>query len=824
MEINLEIFSQETASIFLDSIRLALQAGHRFVGSEHLLWALSQTQGTVSRILHTYGLDSELIEQYLEKYDWDAKSDSECVGVQVSEDAEQVIHFSERYALNHKHKELTLENLLYGILAAKGCAAVQLMLSLEINLDEMRSRLTSLPPSATAPQTADNKISIKEKETLSKYGTDMTQKSRDGTYDPVIGRENTTERLIQILSRRTKNNPVLIGEPGVGKTAVVEGLAQRIADGNVPANLENKRIISLDLVSLLAGTKYRGDFEERMKRFFSTAESEGDIIVFIDELHMIIGAGAGDGAMDAANILKPVLARGTLQIIGATTPKEYRRYIERDVALERRFQPVEVSEPNIEVAIKILNGLRPAYERFHGLKISDAAIKAAVVLSDRYVQDRFLPDKAVDLMDEAASRVRIRRMSLPPDLLRLDGEIKQIRHKKEKAAEKQDYENAALFRNRQMELEQELGTERNEWQKKQGNTVEAEDVAQVMSSWTKIPVTMLTVTEAENLKRLEEYLHNYVIGQDEAVAAVAKAIRRGRTGVADPERPIGSFLFLGPTGVGKTELCRVLSKVMFHSEDAMIRFDMSEYMEPHTVSKLIGSPPGYVGYDEGGLLTESVRKRPYSILLFDEIEKSHPDIWNALLQILDDGRLTDAKGRTVSFKNTVIVMTSNLGAREIAERSRPMGFALSEETEEAERQRRMQQHVMESVKQTFRPEFLNRLDEIILFHPLKKKDVRKIVDIQLQKLVDRLKHKGICLNVQDSVREFLAEKGFDPVYGARPLRRAIQSTLQNTLADILLDLQPEQQKILTASVREGHVIVEAKTEMEKQEEEHENDG
>lgn len=778
MEINLNAFSKRSMQIFQSALRFVTHMGHGFIGSEHFLWALAQDQGSAGRALRKNGLDKNLIEEYLHQYDLDAKAGGNYRAVQISEEAEQVIHLAERRAESRGREKLEPEDLLRGILDVGECAACQLLHSLETDPEEIRRDLGDRTVPAAAVKTDHvsgagtagdgedpdgEEEGQQEESTLEKYGTDVTEKAREGAYDPMIGREDVIERMIQILSRRTKNNPVLTGEPGVGKTAVVEGLAQRIAEGRIPANLRDKRIVSMDLVGMLSGTRFRGDFEERMKSFIEEAESEGDVILFIDELHMIMGAGAGSSeTMDAANILKPVLARGGLQVIGATTQKEYRQHIEKDAAFERRFQPVEVVEPDKENAVKILAGLRKKYEEFHGLKITDAAVKAAVDLSERYIQDRFLPDKAVDLMDEAASRIKTRGLTTPPYLLQLDEEVKRTKKAKKKAADAQEYEQAAVLRDRQIELEKELDKKQAAWQKEQCSIVDAEDIAEVVSAWTKIPVTMLTADEAENLRSLEETLHKRVIGQDEAVTAVAKAIRRGRTGVADPERPIGSFLFLGPTGVGKTELCRALAEVMFHDENAMIRLDMSEYMEQYTVSKLIGSPPGYVGYDEGGQLTEMVRKKPYSIVLFDEIEKAHPDVWNSLLQILDDGRLTDAQGRTVSFKNTIIVMTSNIGAREITGKS-SLGFAKNEASEETRRDENIRTRVMEAVKQTFRPEFLNRLDEILVFHPLKREDVRRIADIQVRKLTDRMAKQGIRMEVEDSAMEVLAERDTIPL-------------------------------------------------------------
>ena len=748
--------------------------------------------------------------------------------MQISEEAEQVLHIAGRRAKARGHRQTEPEDLLSAILDAGDCAAYQLIVSLKADPEEIRRDLDhpgtpaiarnvspgdavtehpvqkqSISGNGSAQETASEEYMQEEAgeeenvSALEKFGTDMTKKAAENTYDPVIGREDVLERVIQILSRRTKNNPVLTGEPGVGKTAVAEGLAQRIADGRVPANLKNRRIISMDLVGMLSGARFRGDFEERIKTFLEEAEADGNVILFIDELHMIMGAGAGASeTMDAANILKPILARGGLQVIGATTLKEYRRYIEKDAAFERRFQPVAVEEPDQEDAVKILLGLKGRYESYHGLTITEDAVRAAVSLSSRYIQDRFLPDKAVDLMDEAASRIRTRALSTPSWLLDLEDEIRRIGREKKKAADAQEYEKAAVLRDSQNSLVKELTEKQTEWQKQQCSCVDAEDIAEVVSAWTGIPVTMLTEDETRQLRELESSLHSRVIGQDDAVRAVAHAIRRGRTGVADPDRPVGSFLFLGPTGVGKTELCRAMAEVLFHDENAMIRLDMSEYMEQYTVSKLIGSPPGYVGYDEGGQLTEMVRRKPYSIILLDEIEKAHPDVWNTLLQILDDGRLTDAQGRTVSFKNTIIVMTSNIGAREITGKS-SLGFARNEESEEERREENIRSRVMEAVKMTFRPEFINRLDEVIVFHPLKQEDVRKIADLQITKLADRMKKQGITLRVEESAVDLLSEKGYDPAFGARPLKRTIQSMLQNAVADSILDGKPGEKESRT---------------------------
>lgn len=852
MEINLGIFSQRTMKVFQSALRFVTHMEHGFIGSEHFLWALAADRGTAGRALRRNGLDQKLIEEYLHQYDFNAKAGGSFQAVQISDEAEQVLHIAERRSKAQGHHQTEPEDLLRAILDAGDCAASQLISSLEMDPEEIRRELgPGQPPMLVrnAPQgdvvsgesvagdvaaaeptqgetaysgnpaqagradranVEDEQPEDEDVPVLEKFGTDMTEKASEDAYDPMIGREDVLERVIQVLSRRTKNNPVLTGEPGVGKTAVVEGLAERIADGVIPANLRNKRIIAMDLVGMLSGARFRGDFEERMKNFLEEAEADGNVILFIDELHMIMGAGAGASeTMDAANILKPILARGRLQVIGATTLKEYRRHIEKDAAFERRFQPVAVEEPDQEDAVKILLGLKGKYESYHGLIITDEAVRAAVTLSARYIQDRFLPDKAVDLMDEAASRIKTRGLTTPPYLAELEQEIKRIERQKKQAADAQEYERAAILRDSQNALVKELTQKQIEWQKKQCSRVDAEDIAEVVAAWTKIPVTMLTENEAVQLRSLEASLHSRVIGQEDAVSAVAKAIRRGRTGVADPERPVGSFLFLGPTGVGKTELCRAMAEVMFHDENAMIRLDMSEYMEQYTVSKLIGSPPGYVGYDEGGQLTELVRRKPYSIILLDEIEKAHPDVWNTLLQILDDGRLTDAQGRTVSFKNTIIVMTSNIGAREITGKS-SLGFARNEENEEIRREANIRSRVMEAVKATFRPEFINRLDEVIVFHPLTKADVRRIADLQIAKFAERMQKQGVALRVEESALELLAEKGYDPAFGARPLKRTIQSMLQNAVADCILDAKPGEGETLAATSDGEKIKVERK--------------
>ena len=626
--------------------------------------------------------------------------------------------------------------------------------------------------------------------TLMQYGRDLTAAARAGELDPVIGRSEEIERIIQILSRRTKNNPVLIGEPGVGKSAVAEGLAQKIAEGNVPELLRGKRIVSLDLAGMLAGAKYRGEFEERMKNVMDELKRDRSIILFIDELHTLIGAGAAEGAIDAANILKPALARGEIQCIGATTIDEYRKHIEKDAALERRFQPVQVGEPSKEEAVAILKGLRDRYEAHHKVRITDEAIEAAVQLSDRYITDRYLPDKAIDLIDEAASRVRIRSYTTPPDMKELEAKIQQLNKEKEEAIAHQNFERAAQIRDEERAIRADMEAQRKAWEDRRSTAqrqVGAEEVAQIVASWTHIPVTQLTQDESDRLLHLEETLHQRVVGQDEAVSAVSRAIRRARAGLKDVHRPIGSFLFLGPTGVGKTELCKALAEAMFGDESALVRIDMSEYMEKFSVSRMIGSPPGYVGHDEGGQLTEAVRRKPYSVVLFDEIEKAHPDVFNILLQVLEDGRLTDSTGRTVDFRNTICVMTSNVGAADVEKNSRALGFSSTGKGEMSARSyERMKESMLEELKRTFRPEFLNRVDELIVFHPLDEENILRIAGLMVGSVAQRLKERGIALSWDDNVLQYLAKEGFDPTYGARPLRRAIQRMVEDDLSEEIL--------------------------------------
>ena len=639
---------------------------------------------------------------------------------------------------------------------------------------------------------------------LDTYGRDLTEAARKGEIDPVIGRTEEIQRVVQILCRRTKNNPVLIGEPGVGKTAVAEGLALKIANGEVPEILKDKRIIALDLNSMIAGAKYRGDFEERIKGIIEEVKNTNNVILFIDELHTIIGAGSAEGSTDAANILKPSLARGDFQVLGATTINEYKKYIEKDAALERRFQPVKVGEPSEDEAIQILKGLRDRYEAHHKVKITDEAIEAAVKLSSRYIADRFLPDKAIDLIDESASRVRLEGMTMPTDVKSIEDKIKELEKEKEAAVASQNFEKAAKLRDEQKSLDEKLNTEKEKWHKdnQQGGEVTAEDIAKIVSDWTGVPVVQLTQEESERLLKMEEILHKRVIGQDEAVSAISRAIRRGRVGLKDPKRPVGSFIFLGPTGVGKTELCKSLAEVMFGDENAMIRLDMSEYMEKHTVSKLIGSPPGYVGYDEGGYLTDKVRRKPYSVILFDEIEKAHPDVFNILLQILEDGRLTDSQGRTVDFKNTVIIMTSNVGARIITDhQNSSLGFSSEKEKENSFEE--VKSKVIDELKSMFRPEFLNRVDDIIVFNKLNQKDIEQIAGKMLDTLKKRLHGLGVDITFTDTAVKEIAKEGYDPDYGARPLRRAITTKIEDALSEQMLEGKVSKDNKITCDFKDN---------------------
>ena len=770
----------------------ASELGHGYVGTEHILLGISREDGGVAaKVLGDSGLDEQLILDILEKYVGRGSNfDTTVQG--LTPRAKRVIERAASESVRLGHNYIGTEHLLLGILLEPDCAGAKAIVAAGADPNKIYTEIMNAFRGSQYSQTARSDSGENEEtKTIDQYSRDLTKEAREGKLDPVIGRTEEIQRVIQILSRRTKNNPVLIGEPGVGKTAIAEGLAQRIVAGDIPETLRGKRVLSLDLSGMVAGTKYRGDFEERIKNAIDEVKKAKDIILFIDEMHTLIGAGSAEGAVDAANILKPALSRGEIQVVGATTLGEYRKYIEKDAALERRFQPVTVSEPSKEDAEKILFGLRDKYEAHHKLKISDEAIKAAVEMSVRYINDRFLPDKAIDLVDEAASRVRMESMKMPPSLKALESEIASIVTEKEAAIQNQDFERAAELRDKEKEKNDELLTLRKGWE--DGSTdntkcVTAEDIAKVVSGWTGIPVTSITEDEGQRLLHMEDILHKRVIGQDEAVRAVSRAIRRGRVGLKDPKRPLGSFLFLGPTGVGKTELCKALAEAMFGDENAMIRIDMSEYMEKHTVSKLIGSPPGYVGYDEGGQLTEKVRRHPYSVVLFDEIEKANEDVFNIMLQIMDDGVLTDSQGRHVDFKNCIIVMTSNVGAKNITDKKAKLGFEhRTENSDGVMSPEEIKQAVMEDLKRTFRPEFLNRIDDIIVFHQLTQENIRQIALGMMNTVKDRVAKLGIDVQVDDSALDILAKKGFDPVYGARPLRRAIQSNVEDAIAESLLD-------------------------------------
>ena len=782
------------------AIEKAETMGHTYIGSEHLLLGiLAEGTGAAATLLASEGITEEKVAELL------AEKVGEGLPTSLSPDdftprSKRILEMSIAAARSISGGYVGTEHTLLAIIEEGQSYAVAFLKELGVNPEELSSKILSASEgfsgagkSASAGKKSDGKCP-----TLDKFGRDLTAEAKAGKIDPVIGRGEEIQRVIQILTRRTKNNPCLIGEPGVGKTAIAEGLALKIADGEVPEILENKRVVSLDLTGMVAGTKYRGDFEERIKTALDEVKKSGDVILFIDELHTIVGAGSAEGSTDAANILKPSLARGELQVIGATTLNEYRKYIEKDAALERRFQPVTVGEPTEEEAVEILKGLRDKYEAHHHVKITDEAINAAVKLSSRYISDRYLPDKAIDLIDEAGSRVKLQSMTPPENIRLLEDEIKTISAEKTASVNAQDFEGAAKLRDREKEKTEQLKKLKEQWHESNrhaGGEVTAEEIAEIVSGWTGIPATTLTEEEGQKLLRLEDTLHKRLVGQDEAVSAVSRAIRRGRVGLKDPKRPTGSFLFLGPTGVGKTELCKTLAETMFGSENAVIRFDMSEYMEKHTVSRLVGSPPGYVGYDEGGQLTEAVRRKPYSVVLFDEIEKAHPDIFNILLQILDDGVLTDSQGRKVNFKNTVIIMTSNVGARAISEQ-KSLGFG--DKDTAAKDDKTIKDEVMTALKAQFRPEFLNRIDDIIVFKQLEKDDITEIARRLLKVLSDRIfDNMEITLSFTEKAVEKLADAGFDKVYGARPLRRAIQNAIEDSLSE----------EILSGKIKRGDTVL-----------------
>ena len=778
---------------------IALELGHSYIGTEHILYGLAKEgNGIASKVLENQNVTADDILNKIE----------ELIG--SDEPIENIVDFTPRTkrvvesafieARKLGYNFIGTEHLLIGILREGDCVAAKILLDLNVNIPKLYNEIVKVINEGEDYNSSDNSSnnsnggkrrgSYNQTPTLNQFGQDLTKKAEEGKLDPVIGRKQEIERVIEILSRRTKNNPCLIGEPGVGKTAAVEGLAQKIASGDVPEILKDKRVVTLDISGMVAGSKYRGDFEERIKKALNEVKKAGDVILFIDEIHTIVGAGAAEGAIDAANILKPLLARGEIQLVGATTLNEYRKFIEKDAALERRFSPVTVNEPSEKETIQILKGIRDKYEAHHNVKITDEAIEAAVKLSIRYVNDRFLPDKAIDLIDEASSKARLRTYTEPDSLKELQEKIEKTKNEKEEAVLNQKFEKAAELRDTEKALRDKFEKEQNKWKNKNTKsivTITEENIAEVIANWTGIPAKKITEDENEKLKNLEKELHKRVIGQNEAVEAVSKAIRRGRVGLKDPKRPIGSFLFLGPTGVGKTELSKALAEVLFGDENAMIRLDMSEFMEPHSVSKLIGAPPGYVGFDDGGQLTEKIRRKPYSVVLFDEIEKAHPDVMNMLLQILEDGRLTDSQGRTVNFKNTVIIMTSNLGARLITDRKQ-LGFANKEgEADSKKEYEEIKKEVMAELKKELRPEFINRIDEIIVFHKLNDNDINQIIDIMLKEVVNRLKEQKYDVKFEPDVKEMIAKEGIDKNFGARPLRRTIQNLIEDKLAEEILD-------------------------------------
>ena len=804
----------------------AIELGHRYIGTEHILYGLAKEgSGVASKVIEKQGITPEDILDITVELVGREEPIEETLG--FTPRTKRVIEnaFIEARKLGYNY--IGTEHILIGLLREGDSIATRILLELNINIPKFYGEIIrvinegeNLSSNNENNSNSKKTGSYNQTPTLNQFGEDLTEKAREGKLDPIIGRKEEIERVIQILSRRTKNNPCLIGEPGVGKTAVVEGLAEKIVTGDVPEILKDKRVVTVDISSMVAGAKYRGDFEERIKKALEEVKKVGDIILFIDEIHTIVGAGSAEGAIDAANILKPLLARGEIQLVGATTLNEYRKFIEKDSALERRFSPVTVNEPSEKDTILILKGIRDKYEAHHNVKITDEAIEAAVKMSVRYINDRFLPDKAIDLIDEAASKARLKTYTEPDSLKELEEEISNVSKDKEEAVRTQKFEKAASLRDREKELKAKYEKEQKKWKNKNNKAITditEENIAEVIASWTGIPAKKITENENEKLKNLEKNLHQRVIGQNEAVEAVAKAIRRGRVGLKDPKRPIGSFLFLGPTGVGKTELSKALAECLFGDENAIIRIDMSEYMEAHSVSKLIGSPPGYVGFDEGGQLTEKIRRRPYSVVLFDEIEKAHPDVMNMLLQILEDGRLTDSQGRTVNFKNTVIIMTSNIGARLITDK-KSLGFSVNslnkEDNKEEEKAKKeyedTKKEVMEALKRELRPEFINRIDEIIVFHKLNDTEIDKIIDIMLEEVVNRLKEQKIKIEIDNKVKKLIASKGIDKSFGARPLRRTIQNVLEDALAEEILDGKLDNEKVNKISADNEKIIVKNK--------------
>ena len=810
-------FTDDAQRVLSFAQEAALELGHDYVGTEHVLIGLIKVKnGVAAKALNELGLSAETIIEDVEEHI--GRGNKKASSVYMTPRVKHVLELAVEVANHMNHNYVGTEHILLGLLSDGGGVAVGILRNHNIRANDIVDTIrTILGSSDSASHSAEDRKDNSSLGELADFGTDLNESAKQGKIDPVIGRDKEIARVIQILSRRTKNNPVLIGEPGVGKTAIAEGLAQRIVNGNVPEILRNKRIISLSISSMLAGAKYRGEFEERLKKAIDEVQKHDDMIIFIDEIHTLVGAGATEGAMDAANILKPALARGEFQVVGATTLDEYKKHIEKDAALERRFQPVLVGEPSEEDALEILKGLRDRYEAFHKAKITDEALEAAVSLSSRYITDRFLPDKAIDVVDEAASKVRMKVFSAAPDVKALETQLADVKKEKEAAVTAQEFEKAAEMRDEEKRIEKEINDKKKAAKENSDAklVVTDEDIASVVAQWTGIPVSKIAQEESESLLHLEEELHKRVIGQDEAVVAVSKAVRRARAGLKDPKRPIGSFLFLGPTGVGKTELARALAVALFGDETAMIRLDMSEYMEKHTVSRLVGAPPGYVGYEEGGQLTDAVRRKPYSVILLDEVEKAHADFFNILLQVLDDGRLTDSQGRTVDFRNTVIIMTSNLGAKALRKDSPELGFLAAKKADSNTEDvsvvnfKEAKKSVMDSVKRHFRPEFLNRIDEMIVFHALTSNDLKQIVTILMDTVVKRLGDMGLSLEISPAAMDLLVKEGSDFSMGARSLKRAIQRLIEDPISDLILQGNAPEGAIIKADVEDEHIVVKA---------------
>jgi ATP-dependent Clp protease ATP-binding subunit ClpC len=808
-----ERFTDRARRVVVLAQEEARMLNHNYIGTEHILLGLiHEGEGVAAKALESLNISLEAVRQQVEEIIGQGQA-APTGHIPFTPRAKKVLELSLREALQLGHNYIGTEHILLGLIREGEGVAAQVLQKLGADLNRVRQTVIQLLSGYTAGKGeaapgGQGEQGGQGSMVLDQFGRNLTQLARDTKLDPVIGREKEIERVMQVLSRRTKNNPVLIGEPGVGKTAIVEGLAQDIVKGEVPETLKGKQIYTLDLGALVAGSRYRGDFEERLKKVLKEIRTRGDIVLFIDELHTLVGAGAAEGAIDAASILKPMLARGELQTIGATTRDEYRKHLEKDAALERRFQPINVEEPTVAHTIEILKGLRDRYEAHHRVSFTDDALVAAANLSDRYISDRFLPDKAIDLIDEAGSRMRIRRMTAPPDVREVDEKIAEVRLKKENAIDAQDFEKAASLRDEERQLVEERQRREREWKSGEMDVlseVDEEEIAEVLSTWTGIPVFKLTEEETEKLLRMEDELHKRIISQEDSIKAVSKAIRRTRAGLKDPKRPSGSFIFLGPSGVGKTELSKALAEFLFGDEDTLIQLDMSEYMEKHTVSRLIGSPPGYVGYEEGGQLTEAVRRKPFSVILFDEIEKAHPDVFNTLLQILEDGRLTDSQGHQVDFKNTIIIMTSNLGTRDI-QKGPGIGFAAR--PDEKLSYEKMKDRVMDELKKSFRPEFLNRIDEVIVFHSLTQADVKQIVDLMMKRVTEQLKTKDLEIELTDAAKTILAEQGYDPSLGARPLRRTIQRLVEDPLSEKLLWKEFRAGQTIIVDARDGEIVFE----------------